>query len=469
MQGPVWKYFYEISGIPRGSGNEEGIRRYILEFADKHRLDAERDKAGNVVIRKPGSPGRENEPALAIQGHLDMVCEKNGDVDHDFKKDPIKLVTEGGWLTADGTTLGADNGIAVAMGMALLADDTISRPPLEMLFTVDEESGMTGAFGLQKGFISAGRLINLDSEEEGYFYIGCAGGIHTDGKLKFKLAVPQDGFSHVNCSVTGLNGGHSGMEINRGLGNAIRIAGLVLDSYPGELLISSMKGGEKANAIPRECAAGLYVDDPEAFASYLVSVKSGLAGQYPLDTRINIGMTPSKGGKCLSAESTKRLLGLITSVPNGPLSMDPHIEGLVETSSNLASVKLSDGICRIVTSQRSSDTEKLNDVKQRIAEEIRKAGGSASFESGYPGWKPDPDSPLLEIAKKAYESFAGVPPVVTAVHAGLECGLLGERFPGLDMISFGPDILGAHSPDEKVNIASVGRTWEYLLVLLESV
>ncbi len=469
LQGPVWDYFRQINTIPRGSGNEEGIRTFI-DWASKHKLHWRTDKTGNIVIAKKGSPGREEENPIAIQGHLDMVCEKNADVEHDFKKDPIELIVKDDWLTADGTTLGADNGIAVAMALALLEDSEASHPPVEALFTVDEESGMTGAFNLQKGFISSRRLINLDSEEEGYFYIGCAGGVHTKGKIPLEeTAVPPE-YAAFELAVKGLNGGHSGMEIDKGFGNALLIAGAVLKGYAGSFRISGIRGGDKANAIPRECYVILYLEDEEEFRSYLAVIDNDLRSRYPKDTGLSLDLRPVEGtGRVVTEESAQKILTFLEKVPNGPQSMDKNIPGLVETSSNMASVNIKDGRFTFVSSQRSSDKEALEELKTRIEEVVGEAGGSFEFESGYPGWKPDPDSELLDIAVQVYELATGKKPVVTAVHAGLECGLLGQRYPGLDMISFGPDILGAHSPDERVGISSTERTWEFLLELLKSV
>ena len=469
MEYSFWSYFKQICAIPRGSGNEAAVRTMIMDFAESKSISAVTDKAGNLLMKKKGSSGREYEPPVIIQGHLDMVCEKNGDTVHDFLKDPIVPVETGGWLHARGTTLGADNGIAIAMAMALLVDTEASHPPLEVLCTVNEESGMNGAIGLEPGFFSAKRLINLDSEEEGIFYIGCAGGIHTDCTVPVRREAWSTDAEYLRCTVKGLKGGHSGMEIDKGLGNGIKLAGEVLSGYSGELRLLSLAGGDKHNAIPRECGCVIAVDSAENFSDHARAMTAEFNKRFPEEPAVEVAVgTQEPAGTALTEESTLRVITFLTQVPHGPVTMDKNISGLVESSTNMASVKLEDDKLRAVTSQRWSDPALMERVTGMVAEAAAAAGGSAHNDSAYPPWKPNPDSALLKIAADTYKRTVWKDPVITVVHAGLECGVISEKFPDMDMISFGPDITGAHSPDERVNIASAERVWGFLLELLKA-
>lgn len=445
----------------------------IQSFAENLGLSAQTDGAGNLFIKKPGSLGREEEPPLIIQGHLDMVCEKNEGTVHDFLKDPIIPSECDGWLCARGTTLGADNGIAIAMAMALMEDTKVSHPPLEFLCTVDEESGMNGALGLEPGFLEGRRLINLDSEEEGIFYIGCAGGIHTVCRIPVQRDMSMKG-TRIMCTVKGFKGGHSGMEIDKGLGNAVKCMGEVLSGYDGAFTIASLQGGEKHNAIPRECGCILLVDDPGGFLEHTRAMTGLFRQRFPNEPCIKVTVSESGGAEApdavpLDVESTERVVGFLCEVPHGPVTMDRHIPGLVESSTNMAAVKMEADCLRAMTSQRWSDPDLQDRLTGMMAQAAAAAGGTATHDSAYPPWKPNPDSPLLRRAADIYREKTGKAPVVTVVHAGLECGVISEKFPSMDMISFGPDITGAHSPDERVNIRSAERVWDYLCALLEAV
>ncbi len=469
FKAPLWPYFEDICSIPHGSGNEDALAEYILAFAEKHGLEARRDAVGSVVVSKPGSPGYEDHPALVLQGHLDMVCEKNDGTVHDFEKDPIRILQDGDWLKGDGTTLGADNGVGVAAALAVLADKKLEHPPLEALFTVDEETGLNGAMGLTPDIIRGRRLINMDSEEEGIFYFGCAGGRNTSGKRKLQLLPAPGDNKTVALRVEGLFGGHSGGEIHRHLGNAIQLgAQVIFSSCIRDMQLVSLRGGGKHNAIPREFEAVFSL--PEKALEALkkeAEVKQQQARRlYTEDGQISISVRTLEDAPSGIIEGGADIIRGLLSIPHGVVEMSPLIKGVVETSTNLAAVQTEDASLYILTSQRSAVEFKRDFICNKVRSAMELLGCEVEYESEYPAWEPKPDSPLLSEARRIYHEVHGREPVTTVIHAGLECGVIDSKIKGMDMISFGPDIRGPHSPNEKVSIPSTERFWNYLLILL---
>ena len=472
----VWKYFAEISRIPRGSKNEAAISQYVLDTAKDLGLQGKADAMGNVVVKKTASPGREHARSVALQGHLDMVCEKNKDKVHDFFEDPIELVRKGNFLMADGTTLGADNGIAVATNLAIMEDSSLEHGPLELLFTVDEETGLTGAKYLSPDFVESRILLNLDSEDEGELYVGCAGGRDTRGTWTVHLSKAPDAMVAVQIKVAGLKGGHSGLEIDKGRGNAIKIinrALLALDAAGARL--SSINGGDKHNAIPRECEAVLLVPPRKLkkakriVEEFNATAKAEIASVDPDLTVSLIAMEQGVKAPIMRRSEQRKILRTIAGIPHGVIKMSAAIPDLVETSTNLAVVQTLEESVKIVTSQRSSVASEIVEIADSVAAILQLGGAAIESGDGYPGWKPDMDSPILKIAKSSYRSLYGKDPEVKAVHAGLECGVIGERIPGMDMLSFGPTLEGVHSPDEKIHIDTVEKFWNFLLEILKNI
>lgn len=471
----VWKYFAEISKIPRGSKNEKKISEYVVETAKKLGLEAKRDKWLNVVVKKPASKGRENVRSLCLQGHLDMVCEKNKETVHDFEKDPLELVVKGNTLMAKGTTLGADNGIAVATNLAIMEDKSLEHGPLEFLFTVDEETGLTGANNLQPGFVESKILMNLDSEEEGALYVGCSGGKNTLGVWKAAFETVPPKHAPALIKVKGLKGGHSGLEIDKGRGNSIKILCRILTEIDKlGVRISTIEGGNKSNAIPREAEALVDVpikklNDVSALVSQYDSIiKAELATVEP-DLSIVFEEVKGKKGKVLKKSLQKRILQALTALPHGVIKMSADIQGLVETSTNVAIVRTEPKKVVVTTSQRSSIASEIDEIVNTVATIFALADAEVEKTEGYPGWKPNMDSPILAIAKDTYKTLYGKTPEVKAIHAGLECGIIGEKYPGMDMVSFGPTLEGVHSPDEKIYIDTVGKFWNFLTAILKNV
>ena len=471
----VWKYFAEIARIPRCSKHEEAMTKYVLETAKRAGLQAKADKFGNVIVRKPAAPGKENTASVCLQGHLDMVCEKNKDKIHDFSKDPIEIVRRGSVLMANGTTLGADNGIAVATNLAIMEDKSLVHGPLEFLFTVDEETGLTGASNLEAGFVQSKTLMNLDSEEEGAIYVGCSGGKDTLASWKMKFQNAPANCVAAELKVTGLKGGHSGLEIDKGRGNAVKLINRVLLvlSESG-VRIASINGGNKHNAIPREAEALVFVPRKkwgEALA--LVQecqsmMKAELATAEP-DLVISLNERPGvKRGKVIPRPAQNRILQTLSGLPHGVIKMSADIPGLVETSTNVAVVKTGKASVDVATSQRSSVASENLEICHTVASIFELGGATVKHSDGYPGWKPNLDSGILKLATATYKSLYGKEPEVKAIHAGLECGIIGERYPGMDMISFGPTLEGVHSPDEKIYIDTVEKYWNFLLAILRS-
>lgn len=471
----VWKYFSEISAIPRMSGHEEKIIDYLESFANERGLKFKKDAAGNVVISKPARPGKESSPCAVLQSHVDMVCEKNEGTDHDFLNDPLDLFEENGFVRASGTSLGADDGMGVGAALALLDSDDVGHGPLECLFTVDEETGLTGANALEEGFVSGRILLNMDSEEEGAVYIGCAGGKTTS---IFK-SVPERLKSEKQLSYTvkidGLRGGHSGLAINSGLGNAIILLARFLWVLDDKINfdLAEIRGGEKHNAIPREAMAEICINEEDLpiletkISKYTEIYKNELR-----KTDEGVKLSLKKNNECmpvLPEKEKSRLLNLLYSFPHGVFAMSPDIKGLVQTSTNMASVSVQKDGIQILTSQRSSVESSIHDVSSKVISHALLADYEYISKDPYPAWTPDPDSPLLKKAVAAHEELFGKKPEIKAVHAGLECGIIGRKYPGMDMISFGPDVYGAHSPDEKVRIVSVGNFWNFLISIVQKI
>lgn len=468
----LWEHFGKICEIPHCSGNEEELGNYLLSFAKEKGLEAEKDAAGNIVIRVPATEGHEDAPVIVLQGHLDMVCEKDNDVDHDFAKDTIKTEIDGDWLTAKGTTLGADNGVGVAAALAVI-DEDVTHGPLEILSTVSEEVGLIGAGKLEPGFLKGKTLMNLDSEEIGAAYIGCAGGGDSVLRLPLEKKDTPSDLKGVSIRVTGLRGGHSGIDIIEQRGNAIKIVTRILSKILSdkEISIASIEGGKMRNAIPRDAVAlaaaqSSDIGEIEKIAKKEVeTIAIELGGREKgLKVVVSSEETPDK---VITEESQKTLIDLLTALPHGIEAMSYDIEGLVETSTNLATIKMDDNSAVIGTSTRSSIITALNALSARIGAVGRLAGAEVEEEAPYPGWMPDLDSRILGVVKDVHKREFGEEPEMKAIHAGLECGIIGEKFPGMDMVSFGPWIEHPHSPEERINIPSVESFWKLLTAVLE--
>jgi dipeptidase D len=472
----VWGYFAEIVRIPRCSKNEAKMTEYVLKTAKKLGLEAQADEVGNVVVRKPASGGRERARGVCLQGHLDIVCEKNSDKVHDFSKDPIEMMRDGNVVKANGTTLGADNGIAVAMCLAIMEDKSLEHGPMEFLFTVDEETGLNGANNLAPGFVKSRTLINLDSEEEGALYVGCSGGQDTMGTWKADFEEVPAGMKPATVKVTGLRGGHSGLDIQKGRGNAIKIINRVLTQLADVgMRLSSIEGGSKRNAIPREADAKLFVpkkkwhDAAAAVEELAAAIKAEFKTVEP-DLSIELSENEGgKKGKVLKKSVQRRILATISGLPHGVMKMSPDIPGLVQTSTNVAVLQTSKKSITLATSQRSSVESEIEEICETVTAIFRLGGADVETGSGYPGWKPNLDSEILKIAKSTYKSMFKKEAEVKAIHAGLECGIIGAKYPGMDTISMGPTLESVHSPDEVLYIDTVQKVWDYLLGILKNV
>lgn len=472
----LWNHFYGLTQVPRPSKKEEKILAYLKKLLTDLGYTYEQDETGNIVVRKAAAPGYENAPMVLIQGHVDMVCEKNKDTEFDFDNDPIETYVDGDWVTAKGTTLGADNGIGVAAGLAVLEAKDMIHPPMEFLFTVDEETGLTGAKGLTPGFLKADIMLNLDSEEDGALYVGCAGGMDTAGVLTLDLTDAPATSSAIDINVGGLKGGHSGLDVATGRGNAIKFLTRILSDLRANVdgvQFSSMLGGSKRNAIPREAEAVIYVpqdkvDDvigrmagyQELFLNEIKTVEPGLSVK---------ATAVSGNGKVADDAQFTALLDALQALPTGVIKMSADIEGLVETSTMLATVTMDGAAITIGTSQRSSVESEKADIVATVGAVLRLAGFKVIQGDGYPGWKPNMESSALKFVKQSFNQLFGKDPEIKAIHAGLECGLIGEVFPNMDMISFGPTIEGAHSPDERINIPATSRFWDLVVKTLENV
>lgn len=471
----VWEQFDALTRVPRPSKKEERVIEFLIDFAKRHHIEWQCDEIGNVVMRKPATAGYESRPTVILQSHMDMVCEKNSDVEFDFERDAIRAVVDGEWVRAEGTTLGADDGIGMAASMALLLDDKAEHGALEALFTVDEETGLTGAFNLGEGMLTGKYLINLDSEDEGEIFIGCAGGVDTVATFALEQETAPEGLSFYRVDVKELVGGHSGDDINKGRANSNKLIARLMLSAQEQFgaRISRLEGGNLRNAIPREAYAVVGVPEAqgEAFValvhSYADSVKATFAATEP---DMNIALSSVEGiASVLTPDLQKRLLSALVWVPNGVIAMSQAVEGLVETSTNLASVKFVGEQIVVTTSQRSSVESDKHAVKDSVHNCFAVSGAVVEHSDGYPGWEPNPDSQLLAVTVESYERLFGAKPKVRAVHAGLECGLFLEKYPHLEMVSFGPTVLGVHSPDERINIATVEKFWLHLKDVLKSI
>ncbi len=471
----LWKYFYEISQVPRPSKKEGKIIEYVKNFAEKRNLTYKIDKVGNILISIPASNGHEKSPTVVLQGHIDMVCEKNKGTVHDFENDPIILVREDGWIKADGTTLGSDNGMGVAAALAAGTDESVIHGPLEILLTIDEETGLTGANNLQDGFISGKILLNLDSEEDGSFYVGCSGGVDSMGSLQIDYLKNNTDKVAYDLLITGLKGGHSGLDINTGRANAIKLLARSLKSLENfDYFLAHIEGGSKRNAIPREAEATIFIDSSKAasIAQMLNNLQSDFIKEFSKsDNKLKVEFYKSeiKRDKVFTNDFRDKIINLLLSLPHGVIAMSQDIPDLVETSTNLATITNMENEILVGTSQRSSIESAKDYISESVQSIFKLAEAKISSGDGYSGWKPNLESQILKISQKAYENKFSKKPDIKAIHAGLECGILGEKFPGLDMISFGPTIQGAHSPDERVNIETVDKFYSLLKDILKEI
>lgn len=471
----MWEYFYGISQVPRPSKKEEKIIEHVRNFAKENNFEMEEDTVGNIVIKIPATKGHENKPIIVLQGHVDMVCEKNKGTEHDFDNDPIELIKDGDWMRANGTTLGADNGIGVAAAMAAATDPGAVHGPLEILSTIDEETGMTGVNALTSEFVEGRILLNMDSEEDGAFYVGCSGGQDTVGYYKIKTVENKKGFVPYELMITGLKGGHSGLDIQNGRANAIRLLAQLLNRLTiVKYRISSISGGSLRNAIPREAEVTLHINPiDESRVKKIVDkfVEETLQEFNLNDPGLEVEFKAKNEDvtKVFSKKLTQKLIRALLAVPHGIMAMSPDIPGLVETSTNLATVDMHEDLIRVGTSQRSSIENAKKNISNQVVAVFELSGASkVKIGDGYPGWQPNMDSELLKVSQKVFKETFGKDPEIKAIHAGLETGILGTKFPGMDMISFGPTIENAHSPDERVNIDDVNKFYKLLKgILLE--
>lgn len=467
---PVWNFFSDLNAVPRPSKKEERVIEFIVGFGKGLGLETTRDAIGNVLIKKPATPGKENSPVICLQSHLDMVHQKNAGTDFDFSSEGIKMLLEGDWVKADGTTLGADNGIGVAYSMAVLASDDLAHPALEVLFTIDEETGMTGAKNLEGGLMKAKYLLNLDTEDDNELCIGCAGGVDVTGTGRYERDSLAEGWTVYRANVSGLTGGHSGMEIHLGRGNANKIMNRLLRGL-GRVRLVELDGGGLRNAIPRESTALFAVEESrvgeiqEAFAKISADLKFEYA---TTDKSLEVTLEKSdlKVEQAATYEATERMIRCIYSLPNGIYRLSPDVEGLVQTSSNLARVVVKEGEATLNCLVRGSVNSEKHDMAQAIACSVEQIGWNCEFRGDYPGWVPKPESDVVRLMSEIYRELFGEEAHVMACHAGLECGILGTNYPDMEMISFGPNIKGAHSPDERVQVSSVQKSWKLLVETL---
>lgn len=470
----VWECFDEITKIPRPTHHLDKMKKFLTDWATRHNIPYSVDEVGNVVMRKEATKGHESAPTVILQGHQDMVAEKNSDKQHDFLNDPITTIVDGDWVKADGTTLGADNGLGCATAMAVLLDETLTHGPIEALFTVDEEQGLIGANGLQPGFVTGSVLLNLDSEEMGQLVIGCAGGKVTIAEKNVRFEDASEDKEWFRLKLSNFNGGHSGMEINLGRGNANQQLCRFLWENWGkyEMSLGEINGGGLANAIPREAEAlvGIKKGESESFKLKVKEFNDMLHAEFLLSENPEFLFELDEAeapGKVISAEESLQLISAVFACPNGVQSMSRAVEGLVETSCNLASVKISGEKITVTVHQRSSVDSRRDEIADRVKALFEIIGYEVTFDDAYVGWSPNPDSVLLNKAKESYRSLFGTDPKIEALHAGLECGLFLEKMPELDMISFGPTLKDIHSPSERAYIPSVEEFWKFLCDLLK--
>ena len=471
----VFGIFHEITQVPRPSKKEEKIRKYLLDFAAKHNLEVRTDAIGNVAMFKPATPGHEQAPGVIMQAHMDMVCESNHK-DFDFENTPITTIVDGEWLHADGTTLGADNGIGMAGALAVLTDDTLVHGPLQALFTVDEETGLTGANNIGDGMIQGTMLLNLDSEDDAEIFVGCAGGVDTTCLFSYDRSMAPTDFHYFKFDISKGLGGHSGGDIHLGRANAVQLLARFMWSLAQkhELSLCEIDGGNLRNAIPRAAHAifGVHTSHKEeivvAFNNFVADVEKEYAGlEKTIEFKLESAERPEYA---VDSCTTGRLISALYAAPHGVISMSRDLEGLVETSTNLASVKMQpDSKILVTTSQRSSVESRKWDIAHRVEALFKMAGAEVTHGDGYPGWAPNLNSRIMKIAGEAYNELYGVQPAIKAIHAGLECGLFLEKYPHLDMVSFGPTLQNVHSPSERMNIPAVDRFWHQLRRIIEKV
>ncbi|MBQ4499969.1 MAG: aminoacyl-histidine dipeptidase [Alistipes sp.] len=472
----IWEQFDDITRVPRPSKREEKIIEWLVAFAQKHNIEYQKDDTGNVVMRMPATAGYEDRPAIILQSHMDMVCEKNSDVEFDFDNDPIRTRIDGEWVRAEGTTLGADCGIGMAAALAVLLDTSLERPAIEALFTVDEETGLTGAFGLGEGMLTGKYLVNLDSEDEGEIFIGCAGGVDTVARMDYDKEAAPEGYAFVRLEVGDLLGGHSGDDIDKGRANSNKLLARFLynacDTF--QIALARMDGGNLRNAIPREAYAivGVPAESKADFVERYMEFGEMMKEEFRhTEPRMRFSTADAETpAEVMTNDDMCALLITIVGLPNGVLAMSFAVPGLVETSSNLASVKFDDAAQQVVitTSQRSSVESAKLYAAQTIESVFYLAGCDVEHSDGYPGWSPNPDSKLLATTVECYRKLFATEPKVRAIHAGLECGLFLEKYPHLEMVSFGPTLRGVHSPDERLEIATVDKFWKLLVELMRS-
>lgn len=466
----VWNIFDQITKVPRPSKKEEKIRQWIVDFAKQHNIEYHLDATGNILMRKPATPGYEDHQTIVMQGHIDMVCEKNSDVDHDFENDPIETIIDGDWVKANGTTLGADNGVGVALSLACLIDDSFQHGPLEALFTYDEETGLTGANAIEEGFMTGKVLINLDSETEGQIFIGCAGGMDTVGLFHYTPAPAPKDLYYAKVKVSGLLGGHSGGDIHLQHANANKVLARFLTTQP-DAVLAAIHGGNLRNAIAREAEAVIGIpysskDNVVAELNQFAAIIEGEVGDIEKGMKLTIE-TVDTPETVIEKEVADRLIKALIVCPHGVQGMSRSMPGLVETSTNMASVKMIEpGVIKVETSQRSSVESEKRAIAQAVATTFSLAGAEVKQGSGYPGWKPNTNSPIMKVCADTYRDLYGKEPEILAIHAGLETGLFLTKYPYLDMVSIGPTMEGVHSPDERLYIPSVGTFYAYLKEVL---
>lgn len=479
----VWNNFYKLTRCPRPSKHEEIVRAFLLEWGKEHNIEAFVDETGNVIMKAPATPGFENRKTVVLQGHMDMVPQKTPETVHDFLKDPIETVIDGDWVKAKGTTLGADNGMGVALAMAVLEDPTVQHGPIEVLVTYDEETGMTGASSLKPGVLDADILINLDSEEEGEFYVGCAGGLDAHAFDKYELKAQPEGYECCTLEVGGCQGGHSGMDINLYRANANKVGARLLNALltEADVKLLDFEGGNMRNAIPRDCVATLYVKDPAQAKAIVERVGAEIKAEYAeTDPNMAISFGPyvaaegeccCGGDECKYVEEGKALkyVQAILACPDGVERMSASVPGLVETSNNLAIVKIEGGVFDLITLMRSSVDTAKQALADKFAALFALAGIESDFAGGYSGWAPNPKSEIRSIMTEVYTKKYGQEPKIMAIHAGLECGILSGAYPHWDMVSMGPTLRSPHSPDERCFIPAVGKVWDFLKDVLVAI
>lgn len=469
----VLQWFRQLAKIPRPSFHEQKVREWLEDWARDRGFASKQDDAGNLLIQVPGTKGAEDAPGVVLQGHMDMVCEKTPDAQHDFLNDPIELVTDGDWLRANKTTLGADNGIAIALAMAVVSDPDATHPPLELLFTVEEETGLTGATKLDPSLFEGQILLNLDSEDEGVLTVGCAGGVNATLSLPLSFVPAPEGGKAYQIKVSGAKGGHSGLDINKGRANAIRLMVQVLGSLGSAVRLAGWRGGTAHNAIPRAAVADVWIE-PEA-EEQVKAMLSSSASSFCLtyaegDPGVEVTLAPlgQPLTQVLEEESAKQVVDLVLAMPDGVASMASAIPGLVETSNTIATVAIEEGTFTLLTSIRSSVVSRLEGHLERVAAIARLSGATLTRSMGYPPWEPHWDSPLLAKGKAIYTDLFGKEPKIEVMHAGLECGIIGDKSPGMEMLSLGPTIRNPHSPDECLKISDVGKVYILLTGILKA-